>query len=85
MKSFYLSAVTKILDRERSDTWPHSTSFADDKAYMLRAFLHLTGQIEGGDQHKIRICAANFYLGIKSSEVNLCCSKSLLSDWNTLR
>ena len=65
-------------------TRPESTCLTDNKANMLRAFLHLTSKIEGSGKHQIRIGLANLILSIESFEVYLSGRDGLLPSGHAL-
>lgn len=60
-------------------TWPESAGLSNHEADMLGALFHLTSQIEGRGEHKVRICLADLILGIEPLKINLGCSNGLLS------
>lgn len=60
-------------------TWPEPSSLTNDEPDMLRAFLHLASQIERCGKNKIRVRCPDFVFRVVSFDINLGCSKCLLS------
>ena len=68
---------------EGRPTGPERLGFGYDKADVLRAFLHLAGQVQCSGNHKIWICPSDLNFGIESSDIELGCCHGLLPDLET--
>lgn len=60
------------------DIWPACARLADHDANVLWAFFHLKRQIQARRHNQVRIGVSYGYLGVKSTDIELRSSKSLL-------
>lgn len=65
-------------------TWKEGSGFRRDKANVLRAFFHLTGQIERRGKDCVRICPSDIHITIESLNVHLRRRNRLLPDLQSL-
>lgn len=65
-------------------TWPERASLLGDEADVLRAFLHLAGQVEGRGKEEIGVGAADLDLCVESLDVDLSGGDGLLADGEAL-
>lgn len=53
-------ALANLRRLARHDIWPELSRLAGDESDVLWAFFHFAGEVEGGGEDEVGICAADF-------------------------